>query len=469
MLNKPSIYDEFTYKGSWWLPGFEDRKVSGILKYSNTGIVLELFGSFNGINFVDRAQEKDTYQIVLGDCYEGKVTLIDCIVTNQQAKHFLEEDRQQCLTSILIQTVIMGMHSVSKETIKFSKLQVHFSNLEVWLRYSPFKSTSEPIGIVLKDIETFEAYLEEMELKISSTYTIGNRSEMYEHEGLEYKPFIVFESTTPQNLKWFNEVIWKFRNFLCVLTDSNIFVESIASPRVGLSIEVNIYPYPLPNYRDIKLQRFNSFMVGIQEIQVNIETILKKWYTTNINSSILMFVNTISRDNLLLEDKFLSYSKAIESAHRENTSVPSKFIDDFKYKELVDKMLLAVKDDIDSDLKNKLQSTLKYANEFGFQRRIKEVLKNIPEELQPFILLGLSISKFADRIRINRDYYTHFGDYSDFLFEPRQLIYTNKSLKLIVLWMIFDEIGISNEVLIRALEEDYFWLSTLKKGKELFK
>lgn len=73
-------------KGYWWLPSAPDKKVAGILTYTNEQeIILELIGSFYPSipNFLDKFLIGDSFieeKIIFGLTSEGnKITLIDCI------------------------------------------------------------------------------------------------------------------------------------------------------------------------------------------------------------------------------------------------------------------------------------------------------------------------------------------------------------------------------------------------------
>lgn len=468
MSKIPTIYDEFECKGSWWVAGQEDNKVSGVLKYSKMGIVLELFDSFTYTDFFDNDRSIEKHSVILGDCFDGLVTLLDCVRINKQLRFSPSSGKTNAHITFRIDLLIKGIHYNSVEEILLPNAQVHFSNLEMWLRHHPFEKTFEPSSIKLTEIKTFEAYIANIQLKISSAYSVKSNSEMYESEGFAYKPYISFVTDTKHDIEWFRKTIWKFRNFLCVLTDSDVYIESI---ECELSFEhtIRIYTTPVSSYEHTKLERFHVFMIGLEEIRENINAILTDWYNNKIDQSIYIYIDNIIKKSKVLEDKFIAYVKAIESAHRENESITTKFMEDDLYKVTINKMLDVAKlDNFPNDLLNKLRDNLKYANEFGFQRRVKDVLKDIPDEIKEFVLLGHRVQDFADIIRINRDYYTHFGDFPERLFTTSQLLYINKSLKIITVRLILNEIGILDDILIKALQYEYYLLTNLKQGSSLF-
>ncbi|GIP33049.1 HEPN domain-containing protein [Paenibacillus sp. J2TS4] len=464
----PGIYDEFELKGYWWTIGNEEERTPGILSYSKSGIQLELFKSYkNEKPFNDTEQSYNRHQIVLGETSKGLITLIDGFEINSSTSFNFYTEKSFTTSNLIFNTMITGTHYNDLNEIKLPSLTVYFSNLEMWLQYQPFENVTEEkrVGAFSNIIKTFEIYIDCLKMKISSTYTIYSKNNIFEFEHLNYQPFIVFTPDEPKSLEWFQDVIWKFKNFLSVLMDSNVYIESIKYDDYSTKT-LNVYTVPFKNYKKEKLERLNVFRIDLPSIQDNLEEILNKWYSNNIESSILLYMQSLTRD-IVFEDLFLVYTKAIESAHRDS-NVENKFICDEEYTKTTKKMLSAVKGDIPNDLYNKLDATLKYANEFGFQRRIKEIVQSLNPSVQELILVGKTVKDYADMIRVNRDYYTHYGDESDILFKPNQFFIINRSLKLIVLNIILREINISDDVFVSALEHDGYFVEALQNGASLF-
>ncbi|MGE7271966.1 HEPN domain-containing protein [Brevibacillus panacihumi] len=471
-MNMPTIYDEFSFGGEWWIAGEEEHKISGVLQFTkDQGIILKLFGSFEY-----HRQSPDepivkrnvSYQIIHGDCFEGMVTLINGFSIRANTKHYPNENKMANVNMIKFDLMLTGIHVSNLDEFRMKGMSVNFSNLEMWLLQIPFETIFEPFGIKINETEKFDAYVEHLKCKIESSYTIEHKSELYEHETLIYKPYIFFHPDEPQNLNWFMETIVGFKNLLSILMNTNIFIKSIEYSERHVRT-IHIYPTPLANYDpNIKVEQFNSFVINPFILRDNLSNVLDKWYSNKIESSILMYLRTITSSDMLLEDKFLSYAKAIESIHRE-TNPNNKFVEEQLFNETVDKMLSAVKDSIDVNLYNKLRDTLKYANEHGFQRRIKESINVMPDDIKPYVLLGFNkIADFADVVRKNRDYYTHFGSVPDCLLSPHQFFGINRSLKLITLYLILRQIGISDEIFLHTIQQEALWLINLERDREKF-
>ncbi|MEK5255939.1 HEPN domain-containing protein [Paenibacillus sp. FSL F4-0125] len=465
----PSIYDEFEYTGKWWLAGQNENKVTGTLKFSKKGIRLELiFDQFDNFTTKDLNENIESY-IFLGDSSGGLITLIDGYSARSTTRYSTSGILN--IVKLDFETLLVGRHFNSITDIQFKECLVHYSNLETWLSYDPLEIISEEENypkIIVRNIETFEVYVNSLNAKISSTFTIHSKSQRYKQEQLIYIPYIKFTTESHKTLEWFREALWHFRNFLCILTDSKVFIESMIFKNEDES-NVRVYTSPSNDYEKMELDIHKDFILALPRIEKNLEVVLNKWYEINIKSSMLLYVNTFTRaENMVLEDIFLGYAKAVESAHRDNKVITNKFVDEDVYLKTTSKMLAVIKEDGSGDLYNKLAATLKYANEFGFQRRIKEVIKSLDRELQEIVLMGMDIKYYADLVRVNRDYNTHFGELDNMLFNPYQFININKSLKLIVLSLILEEINIPNDILLSVLHFNKRWIDSIENGKAVF-
>ena len=120
--------NNFTIKGSWWLPSNYDEKLYGQLIFEkDKGATLELMSGFKRMSIDTR--QLYHYDIILGLSIDGKhVTLHNCAVSK------LSFYTLGKLGNILldVQYVFIGTHFNNKEEMRFSKLIGSFSQLEEW-------------------------------------------------------------------------------------------------------------------------------------------------------------------------------------------------------------------------------------------------------------------------------------------------------------------------------------------------
>lgn len=479
MTRKFKIFDTIEYSGLWWIIGEEDKRISGVLKRSvEDQIRLEISGDFDDESSLITGLAKGELPIVLGDCYNGIVTLVNCVATWSGTRFAFEENSKKKVTMIF-EHIIVGKHYKSVSDIKFSSIDAEFSTLKYWMDLSPFKIDILGEVTLIKEENNLalNVYINEYKMRLTTGYGVEEVSDNYESEGVKYTYYLNIEPDEKQSLEWYLKVVGKFNQFLSVYTDSITVTLSLSGTpdhKRGDNKSFPICEIPYQGYSDgEKRGRFEAFTVSIYNMRDNIEEILNKWFSLNHDEILYTYIGNIPHDNRTIQEKFLGYAKIIESLHRfQDNGVQTTFIDPLRYEEIIKKVLVTLENeiDVDNNLRNKISDTLKYANEHGFQRRIKEVLKSVPENLSKAICFGMKPAKYADSVRINRDYYTHFHEKSSSgILSDYEMIAMNFSLKVLSLWMISRKIGINTNVLEHAFMHRGHWINVLLRfGVERF-
>lgn len=446
MSNYPKIYDSFEFPGVWWIPGEEENKVAGVLKFRVNEILLEL--NDEEVNIFKVRNDPQRLAVLHGNCLEGAVTLFDGFPLNQDIKYGVGNSNPHSILKLSFTKLIIGERYQTLGDIILSELSFEFSNLNEWVNFSPidFKPLESGMSLSIGSVEIVKSWIRELEAEISFNYRFENLGENFSYQQLSYKNIVTITPKQSQTLEWYEIVAKKLKDLLTILTDTNIFMEYVEYSTIEQHIRY--YPISYNDYEKTKIHPRKGFVIPLTLIKDEIENILNNWFTLKITSSTLIYVNNIVNDKyMFLEDKFLAYSKALESAHRDSYLDNNKYVDEDLYEQIKSTMLLSIKEEATGDLYNKLAATLKYANEFGFQRRIQEIIKSLDPKIKDLVLMGLKVSGYADIVRINRDYNTHFGEESEKLFSSHQFMSINESLKLIMLNIILRQIGISDDLL----------------------
>lgn len=460
------IYNSFDFLGVWWIPGEEENKVAGVLKFKVNEILLEL--NDEEVNIFKIRNDPQRLAVLHGNCLEGAVTLFDGIPLNQNTKYSTANSNPHSILKLGFTKMLIGDRYQSVADSIFPELSFQFSNLNEWMNFSPIniEILKKGIQISIEAIEPIESYVKEIDAHISFECTFQNSGENYSYQKLSYRNIVTIKPDQPQSLEWFERVAKKLKDLLTILADININLEYVEYSSVEKHIRY--YPISYNDYEKIKIDPRKGFMIPLTLIKDDIENILNNWYTLKITSSALIYVNIIANSKyMFLEDIFLGYGKALESAHRDSF-IENKFVDEQLYERITSTMLDSIRVEVTEDLYRKLADSLKYANEFGFQRRIKEIIKMLDPKIKELVLMGLKVREYADIVRINRDYNTHFGAESDKLFTSHQFMSINESLKLIVLNIILRQIGISDDLLWSALNFNKNWIRYLDDRKDLF-
>lgn len=280
-LKKPGIYDQFEYAGHWWLPGKEENKVSGTLKFSMDGITLELIGSINGKTNWEEINNVgiNNYLTLYGECEEGPVTLINGFQSNKRTGYIT--------TSILrFNSMVIGKYIESINNFKINNCAISLTNLESWLKYHPFEYNydDDSYGYRITSPEIFEVYVEKLNATIKSNYYITSNDTLYQGVNHEYLPEILIQTDEPRELEWFHETTFNLRNLFSILMDSPVFIESMSFEEDNHK-RVQIYTIPWKNYRKVKIERFQRINFDLPKIQDYIHKMFNNWFETNVSSA----------------------------------------------------------------------------------------------------------------------------------------------------------------------------------------
>jgi ApeA N-terminal domain 1 len=129
-----ALKDGFEYQGLWWLPGADDDKVPGILKFDpDAGATLSLLGSLKSLAGVIDPLEPE---IILGISSDGRrITLRDCGKTSGN----LAIGRGFSTSMFSVNTIFVGEHFDRVEDVGFERLVVEYLHLDAWAHETGFK------------------------------------------------------------------------------------------------------------------------------------------------------------------------------------------------------------------------------------------------------------------------------------------------------------------------------------------
>jgi hypothetical protein len=114
-----SLFENFEYKGSWWLPEDPVRKISGILTYkSGDRITLALLGSLQGGDLDDSEKHKNP-SIVHGIAEGNRVCTLQGLLRTTSS--FVGGNEAHS-SSYLVNRLFEGKHFDCPDDIRFSSV-----------------------------------------------------------------------------------------------------------------------------------------------------------------------------------------------------------------------------------------------------------------------------------------------------------------------------------------------------------
>lgn len=432
------MIEEFEYKGIWWLPDKPQKRVSGVLKFNlNNGAILNLDGIFEDITIKEEISNAistgnpiikniptDTLlkpEIILGISSNGEnITLYKCFETKRSSSF----PCLQSFSSFYVEFIFIGAHFLKKEDIKFKSIFVRYSHLDEWVNISGFDKRElleslkkrEEIIVKYKLPEPFQVDIND-KLRISIVFRATGPQILPVQKGIsiEQETLIQIENSEETSFEDYKKIIYHIRNFLSLATMEPVYPLAIEGRTetnkevIGKKIH---YPPIKILYREIDISKKHKplspfeMLFTFGDISDKFASFLRNWFEKADLLGVVYdsYFSTLYNSYLYLENKFLNLSQGIEVFHRRIHG--GGYLSEEDYKEIYEKLVNAIPEDIDKDFRNRLKEYLKYGYEFSFQKRLKEIFKKY------YILNELikDKDKFIPLVANTRNYYVHYTE-----------------------------------------------------------
>lgn len=444
--------DFLQYDGSWWLPEFPGRKISGKLNYKfGESATLSIDGIFG------EKDKHEFYQVILGDCKGNEITLVGCFRTHYNISTKLTKERREYKQSEFhVLYMFKGFHFAKREDIQFSRIKIKYSHLRDWLGekvfdFSKEEETEEEYVLKVKKPPTNEISLKNLNVSIigAVSFDTGPFDDSYERTAL-----IRVDTTEKTHFENLFRIIYHLKNFLSLVTGEAISILSITgeipektdelpeqieiynSQTIGENNSKNYFTYtPTPvEYKDIS-DRMQFYLNNWFEIINNFEPTYELYFRTmNTKSSII--------------SEFLSLSQAIE-AYTSRTS-KNGIID----KDLFEQHALKLKEIIKNlpvESQPEFENKIKFMNRKSLRRMTKELCQSQKYNILFKVFIENEqefIGKFVD----TRNYYTHYDLEAKGRIDVSELIFLTEKLRFMVRTILLRELGFEDKYLERIIK-----------------
>jgi len=441
------LFEEFEYKGCWWLPEKPERKIPGTLKFvPGEEIDLKLQGTFKDVEDIDKLLK---LPIVLGLLSDGrKITLYKC----QEKTFHISSSSSLTYSSVFVAGFIfIGAHFQKPEDIKFKSISVYYSNLDEWVSISGFDYPPlwKDEEIEVKSFSITANINDNLEISIIFPRKIKQPRYM---RPISQEAFIKFETLKASPFyNYYLKVIQHLRIFLSLGVTNPIYPLSIK----GIIDEekddksnnsVDIFYIISPRISKLpKVLQPSEMLFTFVDISDKFETILRNWFEKNkiLEPVYFLYDAVLYNPNEYLENQFLNLIQAIESFHRR--IYEGTYVSKDEYKEIYTILINSIPNCVRQDLRKHLSQHLKYGNEFSLRKRLKEIFDKHGEILNIFIK---NKEDFIDKVINERNYLTHYPKESEKHIVAEEEFYRiNLTLRLILEICLLTEIGFSSEKL----------------------
>ena len=445
--------EKFEFKGVWWLPGDEAKRVVGILKFNpEDGADLELMGALSNHSELDS-------DIVLGKTSDGKdITLYGCFQTK-----FTFNSSGIPTTVIFANIVFEGAHFNTEEEIEFQELSCRYTHLDEWAWMKgihitpPTESKLEikyecPASVKtnISDDYSIEVY----PITQTPTYSIVQKE-----VNITQRIYIKLISNKPSSFGQQQDKLYHIQNFLSLGVGKPVeIIDFMGRTEVnkedydGFILHPNVRIYfctkeASDQYTPLVPQKM---LFSLRDIQDDFDMIMRKWFDKEktLKPVFNLYFGTLYNKDMYLEQRFLSLVQAVESYHR-RTRINNE-IDPEDHKKRVN----AVMESVDDQYKKWIGGRLGYSNEPTLRKRLRELI----DECGALIKLSSSSQKksFINKVCDTRNYLTHYDvSLFDRAAKESELFKICYMLGVIIEFNLLLEIGFEQERAHQLLQEKY--------------
>lgn len=457
-----TLFEDFKYKGVWWLPNQQDDLVSGELSYEpEQGSRLEIVGSWGKeIGPLGNATEQQEY--IYGCSVDGKaITLHKTFATNK-SYHY-----PGISSSIhYANYAFVGNHHIeADEEPVFASMDVNTTNLEEWLGLSnPFNVGYRTEDGQLKSYHAEYAPIEQLQGEIAEDKLNYKTHHGFSTDGnnvrtMTWKIMSSFEFTPdePKSLSWYLRVLTDFTNFLTLLVGQLVYARKVDFKLISDQAEPPERPFSVSAYfeeydRDIRSDVHpKDMLITLPVIRDDLTNALDLWFRKagELKPLFDLFFGTI-HTKMYSDFELLCYVHGIESYHgmafQENRYMPQEEY----YKGLYPALITAISSDVRADFRASLKSRMSYLNRYSLRKQLSEVISSLVPTFGAIV--GPEPERFVEEVVATRNYVIHHDprDKKNAL-DGMALSEANKILRAIITILLLREIKISDETIGEAI------------------
>ena len=255
-MREPDFDAKFAVDGMWWLPETPSVKLPGtLLVEGGRDTRLKLFGALGDPSYFSRGLQR--FPIILGTSdREEPCTLSDAYETRRPA----EPERQTvAVTELGAERVYIGKHFPAAGDVRFTSMEVRYTDLEWWLGWTPFERQHLSNGFEwkLEQANLCRSLVDFADSARSTTLSIWSRvTEIFSftEPGAEHKVYLRITPSAPSTFEWFFEYLFDVRNLFTLFIGSPIYIEMMTgfgdeverAPGAKVPEEISIYFHTKP-------------------------------------------------------------------------------------------------------------------------------------------------------------------------------------------------------------------------------
>lgn len=426
------MIDDVEIHGKWFLPINPRRKIRGTLRYTpSDGARLSLDEFlFSDESVAFSVTEPD---FILGVSMAGeKITLYKCSGVGSAFRAY---------------QAFVGDHFTKQEQMSFRFLTLEYIYLEEWadlekLWYERIKESKDFIVRYKYKDPLLLAESEDYKVHLGFGYSLSMNKKFGMDIDQNCQIFIEFSRRT--NIEDCLSMTKLIQNFisLALLRPSGLKKFQCFKDNHSIGSKISLMMQPVGLVYDEDSHRYYDKLFSLSDVRNDVGDIIKNWIgKLDLLSPVYNLYFSVLQSSFMYEEhKFLNYAQALETYHRRAIGGIYQEKEEYikgAYKQLIN----SLPHDMESDFKKSVSSMLRYAYQYSFRKRIRELINNtlscLPDDL---VIDNNYIEIFVEKIVSTRNWLTHHDDKGKAV-EGSDLYYLSLWLKMIIEVSLLKEIG----------------------------
>jgi len=409
----------------WWLPEEPERKIAGVLTFSQDDISLELIGILprpelkpDASGEVELSLGPLSRERILGLSTGGKAfTLENCQVSsfNLSMPGFFTERLAPSL-------ILEGAHYASGEEVVFDELSVRYTQLDAWVATSGLSLSLQGeedlagIDVSFRPPEHLVVELPQGTIEVAFSWQVSDRAPLGTEINVKQQAAFVVRFHEPTGLEQTLDCGYQLRNLVALGVGVPVTPVSIAGfvlppanaepdPLTGLAprkLRINLF-YRLGNVPDVKDVHPAQMLFTLADARERLAALLENWFAKQelLRPVFDLYFGAVYNRQAFLEQRFLSLMQAIETYHRRTSAATDLPAADHE------RRLEEINEAVPAEHREWLEKKLKHSNELILRQRLEDVLERCPGVTQK--LISSKKRSFVHRAVAARNYLTHYS------------------------------------------------------------
>lgn len=449
-VSELSVFDEFSARGRFWLPGEEASAIPGQLTFSGSGIRLVLDGKFA----IEELQTPGAIfgtsfrpSVIVGQTVEGESCILVKIVTLSVGWNSCEFAANQLL---------VGESAFGEAVPKVERILVGLTHLEDWAFASLIQTAPDCSGAfnITVPAERLELLRVEADRPYSALALFGAVAVQLTPGEARCSTHCHFEVTFPAPTPMLEAVdlVGQLCSVLSLLVGGAVYAKKI---RMEFGQESVAFFSPSRQNKSVTI-RAPDMPLPLRVLDPRERGIFKSWFERSEQMKPIygLLLSTMFDPERYQQTIFLNLMQAIESFHRRVYG--GEIVAAEKYEGVRDALEGAIPEGTDRDLVEKLKGVLEFGNEPSLKKRLRSLCATLkPETIQA--VLGVDdLSRFLQLLADLRNYFTHYNEVlrpriNRIVDDPIAAYNLNQRLRAFATLLILTHLGIDEEKAARGL------------------